>query len=458
MGLKLSSSRVPDFRIDNLPVSVDEGQSISPTISISTVDYNIIEGAEITFAAYWEISGVGIASTDFENVGADGNPDPGTTLTGYVNLTGSTTSKQFPIGIRSDTFTDLNTNETATFSIYKDAARTQLSASDTFIINDTSPSTFEFLLVGGGGGGGYVNDDSTQQAGGGGGAGGVKVASHSDIFDNNPTVWIGIGTGGGSSSNGNSTYLRSNNNAGNIIDSVGGGGAGGDKVNGTFYNGSPAPSGGGSGGGAAGGKDGGSGSTYGNNGGSSNSSYSCGGGGGAGGNGESSGSGSTSGDGGIGYDLTNFFSELAGQGHEGGNRIAGGGGGGRTEDWYDGDNTFGASRGLGRDGGGDGRLSNNQPSMHGVANTGGGGGGADGGPSGYTSAFVNAYRAGGSGGSGIVYLKYVSSSQKVAWTSDDVNNPNSDHTVNSYEISSGGGIKKYWIHKITGDGTLSRIL
>ena len=234
MGLKLSSSKVPDFLIDNLPVSVDEGQSISPTISISVDDYNIIADTQITFAAYWEISGVGIASTDFENVGADGNPDPGTTLTGYVNLTGSTTSKQFPIGIRSDTFTDLNTNETATFSVYKDAARTQLSASDTFIINDTSPSTFEFLLVGGGGGGGYVNDDTTQQAGGGGGAGGVKVASHSDIFDNNPTVWIGIGSGGGSSSNGNSTYLRDTNSTGNVIDSVGGGGAGGDKVNGTF--------------------------------------------------------------------------------------------------------------------------------------------------------------------------------------------------------------------------------
>ena len=115
MGLKLRSNRIPALTFSNLPASVDEGQSISPIISFTAADDNIIK-PNLSINAYWEISGVGIASTDFENVGADGNPD--TTLTGYVNLTSNNRSKQFSIGIRSDNFTDLNVNETATFSIY----------------------------------------------------------------------------------------------------------------------------------------------------------------------------------------------------------------------------------------------------------------------------------------------------------------------------------------------------
>ena len=54
-------------------------------------------------------------------MGADGNPDSGTTLSGYVDVNGTAKSKQFPIGIRSDNYTDdpsganVNANETATF-------------------------------------------------------------------------------------------------------------------------------------------------------------------------------------------------------------------------------------------------------------------------------------------------------------------------------------------------------
>ena len=96
MGLKLHSNKSPISTFSNLPASVDEGQSISPVISFSSEDNNIIT-SDLSLNVYWEISGVGIASTDFENVGADGNPDTGTTLTGYVNLTGNNRSKQFSI-------------------------------------------------------------------------------------------------------------------------------------------------------------------------------------------------------------------------------------------------------------------------------------------------------------------------------------------------------------------------
>ena len=85
MGLKLRSNRIPALTFSNFPASVDEGQSISPIISFTAADDNIIQ-PNLSVNAYWEISGVGIASTDF-NVGSDGNPDTGTTLTGYVNLT-----------------------------------------------------------------------------------------------------------------------------------------------------------------------------------------------------------------------------------------------------------------------------------------------------------------------------------------------------------------------------------
>ena len=178
------------------------------------------------------------------------------------------------------------------------------------------------------------------------------------------------------------------------------------------------------------------------------------GGGGAGGDGQN---GNSSGaDGGIGYDLTNFFSELAGDGYDGSNRIAGGGGGGRTEYYWEGSASCAgsSSAGDGRDGGGNGRLSNTQPNIHATPNTGGGGGGADGGPHhNYPggSVFSNTSRSGGHGGSGIVYLKYTSETQLVGnWTGTA-----SDHTVTSYDQSVAGGTKRTWIHKIIGDGALS---
>ena len=231
----------PDFEIINLNASVDEGQSISPTIGATSKWNNLLVDVN---RVYWEISGVGIASTDFSSVGADGNPDTGTFLTGYVDVNGTATSKQFPIGIRSDNYTDdssganINANETATFSIYRDSSRTQLLDSSNFIINDTSTaSNFEFLLVGGGGAGGRMSSSTINytsfSAAGGGGAGGVRVVSDSDVFDNHPTIWIGIGAGGLSAQNGQSTYLKDTDTTGTEVYRVGGGGYGASSTSST---------------------------------------------------------------------------------------------------------------------------------------------------------------------------------------------------------------------------------
>ena len=289
MGLKLSSNRTPSFTFSNLPASVDEGQNISPIVSIANIDNTIIDNANLSVNAYWEISGVGIASTDFENVGADGNPDSGTTLTGYVNLTGTTTSKQFPIGIRSDSFTDLNVNETATFSLYSDAARTELIQSDTFIINDTSMSEpeFDFLLVGGGGRGGRSAGGVTAiAASGGGGAGGVLVVSDESIAVNDVIYCEVAATGTNNFGPGNNTYLRQNTSGGTILHYIKGGGKGSSdgytsSTNAAGYNANPfgASGGGGSGWSNSSGASSGS---YGNDGGDGNVSIGAGGGGGFG--------------------------------------------------------------------------------------------------------------------------------------------------------------------------------
>ena len=452
MGLKLHSNKIPITTVYNLPASVDEGQSISPVISFSSEDNNIIN-SDLSANIYWEISGVGIASTDFENVGADGNPDTGTTLTGYVNLTGNNRSKQFAIGIRSDNFTDLNVNETATFSIYSDSARTDLIQSDTFIINDTSMGEpeFDFLIVGGGGKGGFTPTGSTDQTcTGGGGAGGVLVVSNEPIGIGS-TIYCGIAATQTTYANGNDTQLRQDTSSGTILHYIKGGGKGASEVNNTYAGNSSNPFGG-SGGGGAGWYDssGGTGGIYGNNGGNGGLNQGGGGGGGygsAGGNYVLGGFGvpTRAGHGGNGYDLSNFFSELEGT-------IAGGGGGGGWSSMSQQGNVTSNGAGVGNDGGGDGGYAGTAGSDA-DDNTGGGGGGAS------PKFIYNPYaqfnkvsstgRSGGDGGSGVVYLKYIAPESLFTYTGNQ--------TVNSYIISVGGGTKKYWVHKLTTSGTLTRV-
>jgi len=448
MGLKLRSNRIPALTLSNLPASVDEGQSISPIISFAAADNNII-APNLSFNAYWEISGVGIGSTDFEDVGVDGNPDAGTTLTGYVNLTENTTSKQFPIGIRSDNFTDLNVNETATFSIYSNAARTELIESDTFIINDTSMGEpqFDFLLVGGGGGGGSCSSGTiAQSCAGGGGAGGVLVVSNEPISIGS-TIYCRVASTQTSHANGFNSFLSENTSSGTVLHEIKGGGKGSrDGNSNSVYAASYAadPFGASGGGGAGWYHSSGAGSgSYGNNGGNGNSNSGGGGGGGygsPGGNYTAFGN-VSAGDGGVGYDLSNFLSELSGF-------IAGGGGGGGFYQYgISGPSSYPAGTG-GLGGGGAGGF---QGSAGGDAddNTGSGGGGAS--PRYYGtwpnhSTFAS---PGGDGGSGVIYLKYIAPEPLFTYTGTQ--------TVTEYIVSSGGGTKKYQVHKLTSSGSLTRI-
>tara|TARA_B100001939_G_scaffold320724_1_gene309807 strand:- start:230 stop:1591 length:1362 start_codon:yes stop_codon:yes gene_type:complete len=451
MGLKLRSNKIPSVTFSNLPATVDEGQSISPIVSIANVDNTIVDNANLSFNVYWEISGVGIASTDFENVGADGNPDSGTTLTGYVNLTGTTTSKQFPIGIRSDNFADLNVNETATFSIYSDAFRTALIQSDTFIINDTSMGEpeFDFLLVGGGGKGGRCIGQSagtiSQHCAGGGGAGGVLVVTNEPIGIGS-TIYCRVAPTQTSAANGFNSFLSENDSNGTVLHTIKGGGKGaGDGFSGgtlvSTYAANPFGASGGGGAGYYNGDGAGSGD-YGNDGGDGQSAYGGGGGGGGFGSaGEDAISGaytSRAGDGGSGYDISNFFSELSGM-------VAGGGGGGA---WYtrasNGD--YSEPPGSGNDGGGDG--GDRTAGGDAVDNTGGGGGGASPQYSGIWPNHSASLSPGGDGGSGVIYLKYIAPEPLFTYSGTQ--------TVTEYIVSSGGGTKKYWVHKLTTSGELTR--
>ena len=450
MGLKLHSNKSPISTFSNLPASVDEGQSISPIISFSAQDNNIIT-SELSVNIYWEISGVGIASTDFENVGSDGNPDAGTTLTGYVNLTGNNRSKQFPIGIRSDSFSDLNVNETATFSIYYDAARTELIQSDTFIINDTSMSEpeFDFLLVGGGGKGGRTPSSAFDQTcAGGGGAGGVLVVSNEPIGIGS-TIYCEVAATRTTHQNGNDTNLRQDTSSGTILHYIKGGGEGATESSGSFnYAGNSSDPFGGSGGGGAGWHDnsGGSSGSYGSDGGDAGLNNGGGGGGGyatAGGNYRSSPQGA--GHGGVGYQLSNFFSELSGF-------VAGGGGGGgyNSVSTVDGNPTSYSAGVGGLGGGGDGGYAGGDGG-HADDNTGSGGGGAS--PNWTWISFGNlsvSLSRGGDGASGVIYLKYIAPESLFTYSGGT-------QTVNSYIVSSGGGTKKYWVHKLTSSGTLTRV-
>jgi len=478
MSIKLSSNKVPDFTITNLPTSIDEGQTISPVISIDNHHINVTKHTSLTFRAYWELSGVGIASTDFENVSVDGNPDPGTTLTGYVNIIGSTASKQFSIGIRSDTHTDdpngaiVDASENATLSIYRDSDRSILVDSRTFAINDTSLSEpeYEVLLVGGGAYGGYTsNTYQDHGAAGGGGAGGVRHLSAQTLFGTGPgqytDIYFEIASGVTYNNIGATKMYAGTNNTGTVISYVNGGGAGGrndgryiQDINGndlSIKDGDDAPTDGGSGGGGnfryislANGEHplGGAGAAYGNDGGKVWNTGGGGGGGGAGGAASTrtssySDGGPTSADGGEGYDLTNFFSELSTEGPNGDGKIAGGGGGGKSVPWHGSHGSIGTQfYGYGKAGGGNGGDGGDGSDA--AANSGSGGGGAGG----------TRGADGGSGGSGIVYLKYSSKVQLLEWTGTA-----SDHIVTSYDVTTSNGINRVWIHKILDDGYLSLI-
>jgi hypothetical protein len=242
--------------------------------------------------------------------------------------------------------------------------------------NALSPqfSSVEYLVVAGGGGGGG-------HGGGGGGAGGFRTGTLTGLSKaTNYTVTVGGGGAGGNNANG----TQGSSSVFSTITSAGGGYGGGNI---------PTPNAGGSGGsGGGGGGDGspagGSGNTpstspsQGNNGGAgSQPNYNTGGGGGAGAVG-GTGSSPNAGNGGNGTASSITGSSVT---------YAGGGGGSSQ-------NPPTANQGTGGTGGGGAGVYGN-PSNAGTANTGGGGGGIHAGPP----------APGGTGGSGIVILKYLNS-------------------------------------------------
>ena len=239
--------------------------------------------------------------------------------------------------------------------------------------------SLEYLAVGGGGGGGGQN-------GGGGGGGQLRTGSLSVAPDEIFIVTRGAGggvNGNDRGSNGGTSSLISGSNS---VSAFGGGGGGAIQNDGRGNGGSGTGSAGGNGwkefpafpSGVAGG-NGGSGGAIGGN------DRGGGGGGGAGGNGTNGVSGNVGGNGGIGN-----LSAISGT-----PTYYAGGGGGATAN-----NTIlagGGQGGLGGGGkGGFGWGSSTLYATAGAANTGGGGGGADDGP--------------GIGGSGIVIVRYISSS------------------------------------------------
>jgi hypothetical protein len=279
------------------------------------------------------------------------------------------------------------------------------SSNDLYSPASTTVSVEVLVVAGGGGGGAYFS-------GGGGGGGGVVYDASYDVAVGEYTVTVGDGGTGGTASGGPQTYAT--NGEDSVFDTLTavGGGYGGNGNGGAT---SQTPNSGGSGGGG-GGYNGGSGvisgaagtTDQGYAGGDSQEGYSgapgygAGGGGGAGavgGNGTTT----TGGNGGVGvaYDIVEDGSDVY---------YGGGGGGGASSQ----------TAGTGGNGGG-GTAAN--PGGNGTANTGGGGGGNHG-----------ADGNGGAGGSGVVIVRYLSSSL----------------TATGGTITTDGD---YTVHKFTADGT-----
>jgi hypothetical protein len=253
----------------------------------------------------------------------------------------------------------------------------------------TGVISVEYLVVAGGGGGG-------SDLGGGGGGGGVLVSSGYSVSSSPYAVIVGAGGLGGQQVR-MSTSLGNNgsNSVFGSLTAIGGGGGGSYwGSNSTYDVGKNGGSGGGNGA-----KDSVLGTTVstgtsgqGNNGGTAgyNPGYPGGGGGGAGGVGGNSGATTTGGAGGVG--LSSSISGTA-------TYYAGGGGGSNYNPTQS--NTSGGAGGLGGGGNGGYNFNSGGTSVgsNGVANTGGGGGGGS--WSGSTPSI------GGTGGSGIVIIKYL---------------------------------------------------
>jgi hypothetical protein len=253
---------------------------------------------------------------------------------------------------------------------------TLLSFTTTGTLTVTKSGLFDVLAFGGGGAGGVIAGAAGIFYGGGGGAGGVQQSTI--YIDANQTITIGAGGSGATASLQSSSGLSST--VGTLLTAVGGGyGSFVDQTGGDRSG----PSSGGSGGGAGRylTRTGGSG-FQGFAGGTNDGTSPLGNGGGGGGATAVGGNGSvaTGGAGGAGQEVNTFIA--------GSSLFKGGGGGGAG----------GTTGGAGGSSVGGAGASGSAVGTAAAANTGSGGGGA--GDNG------TAQRAGGNGGSGIVYIRF----------------------------------------------------
>ena len=171
--------------------------------------------------------------------------------TGDGTITYSITSGNLPTGLSLNTSTGAitgtapNTTDTSTFTITAADSQNQ-SVSRSFSIRVSVPvtPTVEYLVVAGGGGGGGTQDS----AGGGGGAGGLLTATGYSITAGTP-ITVTVGAGGTSIASTTGTAYNGNDSVFGSITTKGGGGGGCGRNSGG-NRGADGGSGGGEGGGA----------------------------------------------------------------------------------------------------------------------------------------------------------------------------------------------------------------
>ena len=361
------------------------------TFSENRISYiNAVGGTASTFSNV-EIYVPNYASANYKSISVDGVMEANATTAysaltaGLWSQTAAITSLNFTVG-SADNFAQYST-----FSLYGVSAlgttptKAPKATGGSIIQTDgtywyhafLSSGTFtpatalscDVLVVGGGGGGGTNH-------GGGGGAGGYRTITGLSV-SSATTATVGAGGTSGPGTQGGSSIFDTITSAG--------GGYGANNVSTGVEPGGTGGSGGGSRG-ASGGAAGNTPSTspsQGNNGGNGNGTG-TGGGGGAGAVGANTVSSSLSGAGGAGLNTLSSWLSTTGLGVSG--YIAGGGGGGNP--------TTGGAGGSG--GGGQGGSGAGVNGTDAVANTGGGGGGG-----GSSSAI------GGTGGSGLVIVRYL---------------------------------------------------
>jgi hypothetical protein len=302
----------------------------------------------------------------------------------------------------------------------------------------------QVLVVAGGGGGGM-------DMGGGGGGGGVLYSSYYISSGNPISVYVGKGGQGGKSGGTlgvgafhQFTSLASATNGENStfgnLTAIGGGYGGSSYFDYSPNNGFG--NSGGSGGGASGYSNGATGRggagtpSQGNNGGGAGGQYYSGGGGGAGGVG-ASGTAQANGGPGIQYSsISPFFFGGGGGGAAyslgtGGNGGIGGGGGGAV-----GSTSGGAGINNGQSGGGGSPGSQtNRPGGNAGENTGGGGGGG---------SHYNINNSGGTGGSGIVIVKYPLAGQTIYANRNIIQSGLQVH-LDATDPNSNIGINNRWV-------------